>query len=542
MLLRQVPVDSSKEAAMPGVNLLSDEPVADKLLAQLHSDLDEAQLIRFAVAYVSGAGLDVIGRDRLVRLLKHQRSFGIATMHAGCGYKPLLELQGALPRDLPPRLKYFMEPMVKSSGDDDPDLLHTKLLYLANPEAGWARIYIGSHNWSLHALGGVPGSVRNAEASLRLEEPFDPSDLEGSGTGLASRVNRHLRACFDLPPALEAIPANEEAFEEWMERHRASTGAEALDSVAVVLAACRNEKAAEARTPAFWSALQRSGLYLQILRETEGEIVWDRSKSLVLLVWTSEADMAQARAPVILHCFSSQLRAGPDSKLHGNSRGGEEIAGFAAAIYDPQQASDLGSKATELRPDAHVVVPRGTRVNHFWFEPQPKTVRAGDLDGAAVPLYQHYLQIREVVIPAWMERDNKEQLPTWQPDDLAFCDRTPPALEQSPGYHVEPERERQILACFEHEFGLPPERLGIRPYSEEKSPRVGLRVVDHPIHDAYLDAEAQKLAHEFYRRRRPGQLVPELWPKRRPQKQTVVERVFKTKTSRLSRFVERLAR
>jgi hypothetical protein len=112
------------------MNFFSEQLVSSDYCGSLRNDLQQADVCRFLIAYISDEGLKSIGRTDLIRVLRHDDSFGIGSLSCACGYEPLLNLQRDL-RISDVRLKYFMDPMVK--GSDEPEgivLFHSKLVYL----------------------------------------------------------------------------------------------------------------------------------------------------------------------------------------------------------------------------------------------------------------------------------------------------------------------------------------------------------------------------------------------------------------------------
>lgn len=104
------------------MKLLSKELVSLEYREQLQRDISKASVCRFLVAYISGGGVESIGRHLLTRGLRDDRSFGIGSLSCSCGYEPLLRLQAEMPNL---RLKYFMDPLVKEEGDSA-QLLRTR--------------------------------------------------------------------------------------------------------------------------------------------------------------------------------------------------------------------------------------------------------------------------------------------------------------------------------------------------------------------------------------------------------------------------------
>lgn len=128
------------------------------------------------------------------------------------------------------------------------------MFLLLNPEQK-AIIYIGSHNWTRRALG--PVAPRNAEASLRVETPFNPEDLDGKGTSLASDVNRHLLQAYNLPACLPATETHRTTFEQWFQKGCRRAPGTRLDEVTMVLAV--HQANGSRVTPDNWQSLPATG-------------------------------------------------------------------------------------------------------------------------------------------------------------------------------------------------------------------------------------------------------------------------------------------
>jgi hypothetical protein len=73
------------------MKLLSKELVSLDYREHLQRDLAKATVCRFLVAYISGEGMSSIGRHLLNRVLRDQRSFGIASLTCSCGFDSLFK-------------------------------------------------------------------------------------------------------------------------------------------------------------------------------------------------------------------------------------------------------------------------------------------------------------------------------------------------------------------------------------------------------------------------------------------------------------------
>lgn len=483
------------------MKLLSRELVSLEYREHLQRDLARASVCRFLMAYVSGQGLDSVGRHLLNRVLRDGRSFGVGSLTCSCGYDPLLQLQAELPEL---RLKYFMDPKV--SEDDEPSeisLFHSKLVYLYLEREAKSVVYIGSHNWTRRALG--PQGPRNAEASIRFELDFSPEDLDGTGTSVASHVNRHLLDAWNMPLCLPATTDNEPTFREWYEKgcRRSPTGP--LSETTILLAVRRNAVAGSG-----WPALTGRGIYLQVLDEEDGQLVWHSNNRVLILVWESDADLAAARQPVILQCRVTTSIAGRDSQLRGTNQSIDPIVGFEAVTWDDAELTARRSGKFAQRP--RVRLWSGREVQVYDFESPTPHSNSSQLDGTIRPKYQFHLEVERVILPASGDLRSSPDY-VWQPESFGVAaSREDARIEETPGYYVEPDREKQILECLEKVLFVQPDEAKVLPYSSADRLKVGKRISTHPLHETFLGPEWKEKTHrdEYYGRSEPGSLVAEL--------------------------------
>jgi hypothetical protein len=422
------------------MNLLSKELVSHDYRGQLQADLARASVCRFLVAYISNDGMESVGRHLLNRVLRDHRSFGVGSLSCSCGYEPLLRLQSELP-DL--RLKYFMDPLVKEDGEpSEISLFHSKLVYLYLEREAKSVVYIGSHNWSRRALG--PQGPRNAEASIRFELEFAPEDLEGTGTSVASDVNRHLLDAWNLPLCLPATAGNEPTFREWFEKGCRRSPAAPLQENTILLAVRRNSPGGDD-----WLTLAGRGIYLQVLDEDDGQLVWRSGNWVLVLVWNSEADIAAARQPVLLQCRITTSKAGIDSQLRGTNQSTAPVAGFEAVIWDDAELTAQQNSQRGRRSPVRLWSGREVQVYDFEFPTQ--FADSSQIDGSVRPKYQFHLEVERVVLPA---TGNFSKMPdyVWSAESFSVAaSRDAARMEETPGYYVEPDRERDAQQALDFE-------------------------------------------------------------------------------------------
>ncbi|TWU33459.1 hypothetical protein Q31b_57760 [Novipirellula aureliae] len=397
------------------MTFLSDSLVDGEYCRRLKTDLQNAVICRFLVAYVSDAGLNSIGRNDLMKALDNQLSFGISSMSCSCGYSPLLKLQSEL-GDENIRLKYFMDPSV--CGTDEPSglvLMHSKLVYLKTTIDGEPRsvVYLGSHNWTRRALGS--GGPRNAEASYRFEMAFDADHLEGRGQDVASQANRHLRAADDNECCLPATASNERTFKEWDQAVCKNRPSSSLDEVLLILAV-RPPSSGRLRS---LDELQGQGLYMQCLEEVEGTQVWDAPDQTIVMVWDSAEALSQGRQPTLLLCSKNTRNAGPNSDRHGTNQSANPIAGFAGVLFDQQQGTRHLNSVNSTRSVSTLW--SGSEAEVFDLQFPTTSNNCKDFDGNLNPKYQFLLEVETVVHSA------EEATP-----DAAFVWECHWALEKGP--------------------------------------------------------------------------------------------------------------
>lgn len=516
------------------MRLLSKELVSLEYREQLQQDLARATVCRFLVAYISIDGMDSIGRHLLSRVLRDDRSFGVGSLTCSCGFEPLLRLQAELP-DV--RLKYFMDPLVKE--DDEPSeisLFHSKLVYLLLEREQKSIVYIGSHNWSRRALG--PQGPRNAEASMRFELDFAPEDLDGTGTSVASQVNRHLLDAWNMPLCLPATADNEASFREWYEKGCRRSPSAPLHETTILLAVRRPPP-----TDNDWLELAGRGIYLQVLDEEDGQLVWNSGNRVLVLVWNSDSDLASARQPVMLQCRITTSKAGINSQLRGTNQSVAPVAGFEAVIWDDAELTAQSNSQQGRRPP--VSLWSGRQVHVYDFEFPTAHTDSSQIDGPVRPRYQFHLEVERVIVP---DTGDFPKLPdyVWSPESFSVAaSREAARVEETPGYFVEPDREQQIIDCMSNILLVQPDDAKVLPYSSADRAKVGKRISAHPLHDTFLgpDFKDKKLRDEYYERSEPGALVAELDSERQHSlseasdddhgELTRLQRVFTTPIDRL---------
>ena len=495
------------------------ELVADDYANMLADDLENAIILRFCVAYVSIPGLNRIGPERLAKALSKDGSFGVASLSCSTGYRPLLSLQnasGTLP------LKYFMDPLIKrnkhSGEPEDIALMHSKLVYMKTlsddpTKSGYRSIvYLGSHNWTSRALGGC--GIRNGEASYRFEQPFDDSHLSLVRNNFFGEVNAHLNAAYNCRACLDVDAKHEPVFEQWYSRGCEKSKESTKDRVIRLSAILKNE---DDVVDYDWNSLKSAGIYLQSLVEREGRKIWDhRTLTIVVQLWRSVDSVAKAEQPLILICKETTGNASPDSTIKGNNVAEEVLDGFAAVLFDTNNANDSEHDSTST----------GARTSHdsymdyFWFRTAEPDETSKSIDDRKRPFYQFNIQVTDIVFPesgTFFCNNNTDGM-QWRRNTLAFVGAKDGAkYERASGYFLPSQEVESIKKELKEQFGATEKNAKVLPLDERSNEkhRIGKRAAMHIVHDAYIPKQSKEDEIQFFEESPEEVIVPSFSDKRK---------------------------
>ncbi|QDS97686.1 phospholipase D-like domain-containing protein [Adhaeretor mobilis] len=475
----------------------SENLVSREFVERLQGDLRECLMCRFLVAYVSNAGICTIGRPLLVDAMSKTGSFGISSLSCSCGFDPLLDLQGAIGSSRA-KLKYFMDPIVRTRREPRLVLLHSKLIYLAIPSQGKSVVYIGSHNWTGSALSD-DGTV-NAEASLRIEVPYDTEHAYGRGDSIAGQVNRHLLEAKDLPACRDAVESNRQLFEQWYDKGCRTNPSPSTDDAFILLAVLKD---AEPISPSIFDELVDKGIYLRT-DNTGKRMYLAEHRRLIIMLWLSESDLQNGQQPILIRCRRSTDAPDVSADVKSTNTSPSPIEGFGAAIF--------GSKKLTLWSG------REAQAFDFAFQSGPTSSQSFDTTlGGRAPKYRFHLEVMNVVFPAFgmdelfssqsasseqarAEPQGDEQKsakpPCWYPDSFAVANKRKDfAFIGINGYLVGEEDEQSIAKCFKDVFSITENDATVWPTSKTAEEPLGNFVSSHPLHETYLHGiEHQSLA------------------------------------------------
>jgi len=401
-------------------------------------------------------------------------------------------------------LKYFMDPKVRDTDEpDDLVLLHCKLVYLYLPGIQKSVVYVGSHNWTNRALG--PGSPRNAEASLRFELPYRDEDLPGTGTSIASEVNRHLLSAYTTPACLPATSSNRDVFEQWYQWCCSYAPRSPLEQVTIILAVRKGD---EPLTPSAWAGLAGRSVYMPIFEENDGQRIRRDNERILVMVWDSLAALVAGDQPVLLRCHLSTQDPSPTSGVRGTNRSPAPIAGFGAVLLDEGQL--LAMQNARRRPPSAVTIWSRREVEYFDFDFPTSRVDSSGVEGGIRPNYRFLLEVDDVVLPAdGPPPDDPAFL--WTRESFAVAKTKDEArLERIPGYQVPAELQHQIMACLTQEFQIDPNQAKALPVSDHDVTKEGRRVSHHPLHDTFIGPKTKQRRTKFYEETERGALVADL--------------------------------
>ena len=291
---------------------LTEHLTGDAFANHLRADIAECSKLRFLVAYISEAGLNVLGTSEIANALDQVGSFGISSMSCICGFEPLLGLQARLNTD--GKLKYFLDPNVeKTPGDPNIVLLHSKLVYLHLPKTNKSVVYIGSHNWTERALSASAPS--NAEASIRLEVDYSPEHIAGGGDSIPSQINRHLLNANRMAACVDATEANRGLFEQWMQTGCSRDPSSKTEDTIIVLAVLLGD---DLPTIDRLQLLVDQGIYLRT--DNSGKKLYDAGhRRVILMLWLSVQDLVNAQQPLLLRCSRTSDNPDPSSNVRSTN-------------------------------------------------------------------------------------------------------------------------------------------------------------------------------------------------------------------------------
>ena len=387
---------------------LSAEPVSTDYLTRLHSDLDGAEIVRFAVAFVSSRGLRKVGVERLATALQASgHSFGVASLNCACKVAPLYELQAEA--GVGRRLCYFVGTLDERKGRGEvPDfsLMHSKVVYVVKSVDGQRRsiTYLGSHNWSHTALvstddldeKGVPRQRVNAEFSTRVEQVFEAAHLEGAGGGAAAAANAHLLWLFSKSGL--ALPVDREhrsEFDLWVERV-CEVGTD-RDETTVLNVVCDPISREWARVkPTVWSSLAGEGIKIEAIGDQLGEAIWSRRGPVLVRAWRKREHLKEGYEPVLLKGRLSTLVAFEGATLGGSNHSKDPVQGHVALIYSSAQRSETGSARDDV--ETLEAVPLGLGYEHAKIMDLALPSDA-PLPETAEHLYEFMFEVERVYLP-----------------------------------------------------------------------------------------------------------------------------------------------
>jgi hypothetical protein len=474
---------------------LSAKTVSDDYLGALRADLDQADILRFVVAYVADSGTRAIGLKLLATALQHPSSLGVASLSCACGFEALLKLQNLVGTDKP-RLKYFVDTGVKKDDPRELTLMHSKLIYIVRRD-GRAVVYVGSHNWSARALGGGTAGPRNTEASVRMEFDFDQIQLEGTASDLGSEVNRHILDSYHAGACLQASEVNREIFENWQTLRCEQADTLDLERHTVILAIGTDP---EMSTAAYW--VQRAETDAAILflpgDDSEARFVREEPDRILIMVWPSRADFEQSNPPVLLYCVQTASELRSDASLHLEGAADAEFRGkFGLVVRDPVASTPNTAPRRIVRAST-------TRPFQF-FDCDTRDPKLADSDYAAnsTAPSRFFLQVIQAAVPeairaTAVEPWNDKSLAVWEPTKIVLAPKKSAPSEVRKNLAVGVENNESIKTSLKHQFSLSEEDFLVVPTEARKGVEVS-----HPILDACVGVSVE----DWYAQR--GEAVPE---------------------------------
>jgi hypothetical protein len=310
-------------------------------LRQLHKDIEECELLRFCIAFISPNGIEVIGMEKIAEALKNEGSFGLTSLACIFSHEHLIELQDLAGGQETEKLKVFFN--LAKIPKDEPllSLLHSKIIYLVLPTENEkykkSIVYIGSHNWTQYALCG-----KNEEASIRFEFDYEPSHVTGEGTSIPAEINHHLLIAKGLISPMPAFERNKPFFEDWRRKkcgrggtgggnggENGDDGSTRMEEI-ILLIAVGDDTFTESSLP----KLKTNPLYLQVYSnyQEEGKLFHSIEQPVWILAWANQDSLHNGNPPML---FTGKCSTIID-KAGGHNITEEGVKGFFWYMSDKE--------------------------------------------------------------------------------------------------------------------------------------------------------------------------------------------------------------
>jgi hypothetical protein len=277
----------------------------------LTADIANHDYIMFSIAYLSQPAWVFLKQKGLMRLLNHNKSFGITSL---CCFTPIDSLM-----DNSPNLKVFLNIIKKRPNEESLTLAHAKsIIFVKEPtikNLGKVTIYQGSHNWTSAAIG-LNGSL-NSESSIRLEyelksnfNKFCEENIE------VSDLYNYLNRIYNLSCCLPVTNNYKDVFGTWKDTFCKKENIDnSFSQVLILNMVCSN--------PDYLKYIRKGNMYLCTKIQKEGNLIFEAvNKKVLIFIWKSESDVQNKVSPIIVTARIST------AKRPGSNFSNEVIKGF----------------------------------------------------------------------------------------------------------------------------------------------------------------------------------------------------------------------
>lgn len=434
-----------------------------EFIYKLQSDIDSAEQIKFVIAYINDKGVDYIGRQRLIKALKKDGSFGVTSLSCGFGFDTFVNLNKEL--GATDKLKLFLSFNKEEAAEESHTLLHSKIIYLKIREGNTIKqvLYVGSHNWTGRALGAnVKGN--NAEASLRLEFELD----DNSNILKSSLI--HLEKAYKLKSCFNAVKSNLSIFSDWIQLKcpKYGRGIKTIKRENYNLLLCIGEN--QEFDIEDFAYKKNHSIYLHIDNFSDSERINDSSTKFLLLFWVNTNSFENQDPPIYIFCEKNTdnlTKQGGGVNQIQNTVGGFEFSLSIKSQSILKQKNNVEASFWDLK---------------YFFE---KTdVIKINLNTPAVK--QILLKI-ETIIPPKSYKNGKSGLLNYSPGQIPFFDNTPPSIEPIKGVATNnQEINNEIYLELKREFNLKSNEIDPVLIIKHIDPKSGYRLSKNPLNKFVL--------------------------------------------------------
>lgn len=416
----------------------------------LTADIANHDYIMFFIAYLSQPAWDFLKQKGLMRLLNHNKSFGITSL---CCFTPIDSLM-----DNSPNLKVFLNIIKNRPDEESLTLAHAKSIifvkeaFFRNP--GKITIYQGSHNWTSAAIG--LNGIANSESSIRLEYELK-SDFNTfcNENKVVSDLYNYLKRIYNLSSCLPITNNYKDVFSTWKDTF---CSAENIDNsftqVLILNMVCAK--------PEYINQIRRGNMYLSTKIVSEGNLIFKAvNKKVLFFIWKSEKDIQNKKSPIVV---TARISA---AKRPGSNFSNEVVSGFK-----------IWADGTEKK----VINIDNIAIQTWIVDYSDKEVSSGDFSNNTIEMFEFQCELEQGIgnneHDTFGINENLFGKPIYEPQNISLTSKSPKKEKVKQVHISDVTLLKNITTDYLKEFNLNPSQY---LSNEPLSPLYDAIVVKDPI-------------------------------------------------------------